>query len=257
MFFRNLTLLRFPAPPPTFIHSLDDATRENQLKPVGPQELSSHGWVSPSGQPIEVDQELPFGSGDALWLTLGIEERMLPAAVVNAELSWGVRAIEEQEGRKLGGRTRKRLKEDIVAELLPRSFVKPSRLDGYLDLKRGLVVVDTTSRRAAELFVSALRHSLGSFPALPLNAEVPPRAVLTGWIAGDPLPEGLSLGDEATLKDAADNGASIRAARQELASEEIAKHLEAGKQVTRLGLQLDDHVSFSLDESLTIRKLKF
>mgnify|MGYP006196174399 CR=1 FL=1 len=57
-------------------------------------------------------------------------------------------------------------------DLLPRALVKPYRLDGYLDLRRGLLVVDTASRKAAEGFVSNLRHTLGSFPALPLNAEV-------------------------------------------------------------------------------------
>ena len=38
--------------------------------------------------------------------------------------------------------------------------------------------------------------------------------------------------------------------------DEIAKHLESGKQVTRLALTLDDHVSFVLGEDLVIRKFK-
>src|SRR3546814_11857004 len=37
----------------------------------------------------------------------------------------------------------------------------------------------------------------------------------------------------------------------------MAKHLESGKQVTKLALVLDDHVSFVLGEDLIIRKLKF
>jgi recombination associated protein RdgC len=117
-------------------------------------------------------------------------------------------------------------------------------------------VVDTSSRKTAESVASELRQALGSFPALPLNAEVAPRSVLTGWIAGEPLPEGLSLGDECELKDAADKGAVVKCQRQELQGDEIAKHLEAGKQVTRLALTLDDHVSFVLGEDLVIRKFK-
>jgi recombination associated protein RdgC len=42
----------------------------------------------------------------------------------------------------------------------------------------------------------------------------------------------------------------------ELQSDEIARHLEAGKQVTRLALTLDDHVSFVLGEDLVLRKFK-
>jgi recombination associated protein RdgC len=40
------------------------------------------------------------------------------------------------------------------------------------------------------------------------------------------------------------------------AGDEIGKHLEAGKQVTRLALTLDDHVSFVLGEDLVVRKFK-
>jgi recombination associated protein RdgC len=80
--------------------------------------------------------------------------------------------------------------------------------------------------------------------------------VLTGWIAGEPLPDGFSLGDECELKDAADKGAVVKCQRQELTGEEIGKHLESGKQVTRLALTLDDHVSFVLGEDLVLRKFR-
>ncbi|HEX5756101.1 MAG TPA: recombination-associated protein RdgC, partial [Arenimonas sp.] len=52
-------------------------------------------------------------------------------------------------------------------------------------------------------------------------------------------------------------GAVVKCQRQELLGDEIKKHLEAGKQVTKLALVLDDHVSFVLGEDLIIRKLKF
>lgn len=252
MFFRNLTLFRFPAS--LDLSRLDEHLAEVPLKPVGGLDLSSRGFVSPFGRDAEA---LSHRIGDAVWLTVGGEDKLLPAAVVNDLLGKKLAGIEEKEGRKLGGRARKRLKEDLIHELLPRAFVRPVRTDAMLDLEHGLCIVDTASRKNAEAVVSEIRHALGSFPALPLNAEVAPRGVLTGWIAGDPLPDGLSLGDECELKDAADGGAIVKCQRQELQGDEIAKHLEAGKQVTRLALTLDDHVSFVLGEDLVIRKLKF
>jgi len=251
MFFRNLTLFRFPT-------SLDVSDLETHLatcalKPVGPLELSSRGFIPPFGRDAEA---LSHRIGDALWLTVGSEDKLLPGAVVNDLLQKKLAELEQKEGRRPGGRTRKRLKEDLVHELLPRAFVRPGRTDALLDLEHGLCVVDTSSRKTGENVVSEIRHALGSFPALPLNAEVAPRAVLTGWIAGEPLPDGLSLGDECELKDAADKGAVVKCQRQELLGDEIGKHLEAGKQVTRLALTLDDHVSFVLGEDLVIRKFK-
>jgi len=251
MFFRNLTLFRFPTS--LDLSDLDTHLEQTRLKPVGPLELSSRGFISPFGRDGEA---LSHRIGDALWLTVGSEDKLLPSAVVNDLLQKKLAELEQREGRKPGGRTRKRLKEDLVHELLPRAFVRPGRTDALLDLEHGLCVVDTSSRKSAENVVSEIRHALGSFPALPLNAEVAPRAVLTGWIAGEPLPDGLSLGDECELKDAADKGAVVKCQRQELTGEEIGKHLESGKQVTRLALTLDDHVSFVLGEDLVLRKFK-
>jgi recombination associated protein RdgC len=256
MFFRNLTLFRFPTS--LDFTDLDTHLGPCALKPVGTLELFSRGFISPfSSSAFGRDAEaLSHRIADALWLTVGGEDKLLPSSVVNDLLQKKLLELEQREGRKPGGRTRKRLKEDLVHELLPRAFVRPSRIDALLDLEHGICVVDTSSRKNAENVASELRHALGSFPALPLNAEIAPRAVLTGWIAGEPLPDGLSLGDECELKDAADKGAVVKCQRQELMSDEIARHLEAGKQVTRLALTLDDHVSFVLGEDLVIRKFK-
>lgn len=254
MFFRNLSFFRFPVPQRKAFEKLDEALAEARLKPVGPLQAFSRGFVSPFGRD---EQVLSHRIGQAIWLTLGGEDRLLPAAVVNDELGRKLAAIEGKEGRKLGGRARKRLKEDLVHELLPKAFVKPMRLNASLDLQHGLVAVDTSSRKAAEGFVGELRHALGSFPALPLNAGVSARAVLTGWIAGEQMPDGLALGDECELKDPADGGAVVKCQRQDLLGEEIRQHLDAGKQVSRLALTLDDHLSFVLGEDLVLRKLKF
>jgi len=251
MFFRNLTLFRFPTS--LDLSDLEPQLAECALKPVGPMELSSRGFVPPFGQHGEA---LSHAVGESLWLTVGGEDKLLPSAVVNDLLQKKLAALEEKEGRKAGGRTRKRIKEDLVAELLPRAFVRPVRTDALIDAKLGVIAVDTSSRKNAENVVSEVRHALGSFPALPVNAEVAPRAILTGWIAGDPLPEGLSLGDECELRDPTDSGAVVKVQRMELQGEEIGKHLEAGKQVARLALVLDDHVSFVLGEDLVVRKFK-
>ena len=253
MFFRNLTLFRFPTA--TDFSQIDTLLPEVKLKPVGPLEMTSRGFISPFGR--DEQEVLSHRIGEFLWLTVGGEDKILPGAVVNDLLERKLAEIEEKEGRKPGGKARKRLKDGLVHELLPRAFVKSSRTDAMLDLQHGYVAVDTSSRKSGEDVMSEIRGALGSFPALPLNAEVSPRAILTGWIAGEPLPEGLSLGEECEMKDPVEGGAAVKCQHQELRCDEIDKHLEAGKQVTKLALTLDDHVSFVLGDDLVIRKLKF
>lgn len=252
MFFRNLTLFRFPTS--LQLDAFDAGLAECALRPVGPMELSTRGFVSPFGRDTEGFRHM---LDEAYWLAVGGEDRLLPGAVVNDLLQKKLDEIEEKEGRRPGGRTRKRLKDELITELLPRAFVRPTRTDAILDMKQGVVAIDTSSKKSAENVVSEIRKALGSFPALPLNAEVAPRAVLTGWLAGEALPDGLSLGDECELRDALDQGAVVKCQRMELEKNaEIDKHLASGKQVTRLALTLDDHVSFVLGEDLVIRKFK-
>jgi len=254
MFFRNLTLFRFPTSINDSFENLDEQLAEHVLKPVGALELSSRGFVSPFGRG---DAALHHRVGDFLLLTLGSEDKLLPSSVVNAVLADKLEHIQETEGRRPGGRERKRIKDEVLTDLLPRAFSRPSRSSGYLDLQNGWAVLDTSSRKNAENFVSAVREALGSFPAVPVNAESSPRALMTAWIAGEPLPEGFVLGDECELRDPVDAGAIVKCRRQELEAEEVREHLKCGKQAFQVALTFEDRLSFVLGEDLVIRKLKF
>lgn len=254
MFFRNLTLFRFPASSIENPEDLDTLLAEHTLKPVGPLELASRGFVSPLGQG---EDALTHQVADAVLLTLATEQRLLPGSVVNAKLSEKLEHIRESEGRNPGGRERKRIKDEVIAELLPRAFARPSRCSGYLDLGLGWCVIDTSSRKHAETFVTAIREAMGSFPAVPASTETSPRALMTAWIDGEPLPAGFMLGDECELRDPVDSGAVLKCKNQELQAEEIREHLKCGKQGFRVALVFEDRISFVLGEDLVIRKLKF
>lgn len=253
MFFRNLVMFRFPIG--LDFSQLAELLPAATLKPVGPLELSSRGFVSPFGR--EETEQLHHAIGDWLWLTVGGQDKILPAAAIANALEEKLEAIEKSEGRRPGGRERKRIKDDLIHEMLPKAFVKHSRHDVLLDLGRGVAFVDTSSRKEGEYLMSDLRGLLGSFPAMPLNAEVAPRSVLTGWIAGEPLPTGLALGEECQMQDPAEGGALVRYQHQELRCDEIDKHLDAGKQVSRLALIVEDNLSLVLGDDLVVRKLKF
>ena len=266
MFFRNLTFFRFPAirgglfqtPMADDLDQLHVALAECALKPVGAMELASVGFLPPLGRPrAGEDFGYTLRVGNACLVTLASEEKVLPASVVNEELRKRAAKFEELEGRSPGGRTRKRMKEDVVQELLPKAFIKPGRLDGYFDFDRGVIAVDTASRKRAEMMVSNIRNAAGTFPALPLSAEVAPRTVLTGWLAGDVLPAGFSLGNDCELRDPSDRGAVVKVQHLELQGEEVQQHLSAGMQCTRLALVWQAHMSFVIGEDLVLRKVKF
>ncbi len=256
MFFRNATLFRFSTAVAADLKRLDEVLGEHRLRPCGPMEMFTKGFVPPVGN--DDDSPLLNTVKHCTWLTVGGEDKMLPAAVVNDELQRKMRKIAEEHGRKVGGRERKRLKEDVITELLPRAFVRSSRLSGYVDTRHGWLVLDTSSRKSAENAITQVREALGSFPAVPLAPEEGPRVLMTDWLANGSLPEGLALGDECELRDpAAATGARWKGRGADLEGEEVKEHLRNGKQVFQLGLVFDDRMSFVLCEDLIVRKLKF
>ena len=256
MFFRNLTLFRFSPAVADDLKRLDEALGEHRLRPCGPLEMFTKGFVPPVGRGD--DAPLTHLVKHCTMVTVGGEDKLLPAAVINDELHRKVQKIAEEEGRKVGGRERKRLKEDLLTELLPRAFVRSSRMSAYVDTKQGWLVLDTSSRKSAENALTQIREALGSFPAIPLAPEEGPRVLMTDWLANGTLPAGLAFGDEVELRDPATaTGAIAKCRRQDLAAEEVKEHLRNGKQVFQLGLVFDDRMSFVLGEDLIVRKLKF
>lgn len=256
MFFRNLFLFRFDAATAADLPRLPAVLADHRLRPCGPLELFTRGFVPPVGR--GEDDPLTISTGSIIAFTVGGEDKLLPPAVLRDELAHRVAQITAEQFRQVGGRERKRIKEDVLTDLLPRAFVRTSRIAGYVDTANGWLVIDTASRKNAELVVTHLREALGSFPAIPLAPEEGPRVLMTDWLATGNLPAGLTLGDECELRDpASSTGAIVRCRMQDLQAEEVLEHLSNGKQVFQLGLVFDGRMSFVLGEDLIIRKLKF
>ena len=254
MFFRNLTLFRFSKAAAAELEALPKRLKKHAFRPCGPLEMQTRGWISPFGRS---ETDLLHQVGAFTLVALGGEDKLLPSSVVNEVVAAKIEELESQRGKRVGGRERKRLKDEALHDLVPKAFVKPFRQAAYLDEKEGWLVVDSASRKSAEGFLTVLRETLGTFPALPLDPEESPRALMTGWLTGAKLPEGFELGDECELKDPVDGGAQVRCRRQALDADEVREHLRGGKQVSQLGLVVDGRVSFVLGEDLAVRKLKF
>lgn len=252
MLFRNLSLFRFP--PGLSLADLETRLDDRRLRACGPMELSTRGFVSPYGRD---EEELVHRSGAFALVTIGGEDKLLPGVVIREALAERLAERAAKEGRRIGAKERQRLKEEVVAELLPRAFSRPSRRHTWLDERGGWLVIDTASRKAAEETVSELREALGRFPATPPAPRESPRALMTDWLIRGNLPSGLTLGDECELRDPAETGASVRCRRQELESDEVHGHLKSGKQVFQLGLEFDGRIQFVLGEDLAVRKLRF
>jgi len=252
MWFTNITLMTLPSD----FSSLRfvDALIAKQLRPVGPAELSSAGFVSPL--PSGYDGIVHSMPGAAL-IELGTETRVLPGPVVRAALRERINAYREKLGRTPGKRVRNQLKDEVLAELLPRAFVSPARCSSYVDTLAGFLVVDSASDRHGELISRLLRDGMETFAADSIATEESVGGILTRWVLDGRCDDTFQLGDDVEMKDPLDTKAAIRVRHHDLALDEIREHTRQGKRVSQLALVFDNRLSFTLDESLRLRKLRF
>ncbi|HGN3019309.1 TPA: recombination-associated protein RdgC, partial [Pseudomonas aeruginosa] len=208
--------------------SADDL--ERQLAPLayhpcGSQDMMKTGWVSP----MKGSDALTHAAGNQILICAKKEEKMLPSPVIKQELQEKIEKLEADQGRKLKKTEKDSLKDEVVHALLPRAFSKYNKTYIWIDTVNQLIIVDAASAKRAEDNLALLRKSLGSLPVVPLTFKDPIELTLTEWIRSGSLPQGFAVMDEAELKAILEEGGIIRCKKQDLISDEIATHIEAGK----------------------------
>jgi recombination associated protein RdgC len=254
MWFKSVSAYRLAADFHFERTSFTEGLEKAVLKPIGPLEPFRKGFVSPFGSDSEV---LLHESSQCALLELGGRERLLPSSVVKDAMESKIKAIRERTGRNPGKKQREQIKDEVMLDLLPRAFIKPSRQAAYIDLELKMLIVDAATDKPAESIITQLREGLGSFVAEPVQTEESVSAMLSAWLVAGKCAGPFELGDECELKDPVDTGCAIKAKRHDLSVEEIREHVRTGKKVSQLALIYDNRLSFVLDEKFKIRKLKF
>ena len=254
MWFRNLLLYRFSQDVPFTEAELLTALEERPARPCASQETHTLGWTTPFGRHSENLLQVAEG----YWLlAMRKEERILPSSVVKEALSEKVEEIEARDARKVYKKEKDTLKDEIVMTLLPRAFTRSQTTLALIAPGEGWIAVDTSSAKRAEDLLSLLREGTGSLPVRPMNVKIAPAACMTDWVKAGAAPEGLVISDECELRDTGEDGGVIRCKRQDLSSDEIQQHLAVGKQVSQLALHWQDKLSFTLDDKLSVKRLRF
>lgn len=217
-------------------------------------DMAASGWVPPLGRHSEL---LVHAADACIMLCLRKGEKIIPAGVVNQLLDDRVAGIEVAEAREVYRRERRRLKDEIIVDLLPRALTRHTDLFAYIDSRSGLVVVDTPTASKAEDLISQLRTTLGTFKATPLEVNESASGAMTRWLNGAPLPGGFELGDTCELKHPDPAGGQVTIKGQDLGAGEVRNHLNHGKYAVKLALIWKERLSFVLQDDLSIKRLKF
>ena len=126
---------------------------------------------------------------------------------------------------------------------------------GYLTPADNLLIIDTANASEAELFINCLRDSLGSLSVVPPQVRGKPTDIFTTWLLQRKLPEHFALGDQCDLVDVED-GATVTCRKQDLDTQEIRQHIEAGKHCVKLGIRWHGDLRVAVDKDLVLRQIK-
>ncbi len=254
MWFKNARLFQLNEGFGLNAEQLSDALKSDALKACAPMEAVSKGWVSPFGSDSDL---FVLQSGDALLFTLGVEEKVLPAAVVNHQLNQQLESMRDESGQKPGRKQQTDMKQQLMLEMLPQAFVKPKSINAYIDLKLDLLVVDCASQNAAEDLVSQLRQTLGSFKASAFGPSSSVAQVLTQWVLQATGDAGFQLDNEIVLETMDDTKGVVRGRNIAHLDDQMKLHIDNGYLVTQLGLAYNDRIELVLGHDMGLKKIKF
>jgi len=254
MWFKNLQIYRLTTDFDLTPEQLEQALAAHPARECGPLEQLAIGWAPPLGR---LGSQLVHAVGGCMMICASRSERILPGAVVKEELEQKIDEIEHAEQRKLRRQEKQELKEQLVTELLPRAFTRSRRSYAYIDPQQRWLIVDAASTSRAEELITLLRDSLTTLPLRPLQLAHSPTAVMTAWLSGGHPGAGFEVLEECELRDPLEDGGIVRCRRQNLASDEIRAHLDAGKQAVRLALDWSDRLQFLFADDLSVRRLRF
>ncbi|HBE9078717.1 recombination-associated protein RdgC [Serratia fonticola] len=254
LWFKNLMVYRLSRDVALTADEMEKQLSAFAFTPCGSQDMAKTGWVSPMGSHSDA---LTHAVNGQIMICARKEEKILPSPVLKQELQAKIEKLEGEQHRKLKKTEKDSLKDEVLHSLLPRAFSRFNQTYMWIDTVNGLIMVDAASAKRAEDMLALLRKSLGSLPVVPLTMESPIELTLTEWVRSGELPAGFIIQDEAELKAILEEGGVIRCKKQNLISDEIAVHIEAGKLVTKLAVDWQERIQLVLADDGSLKRLKF
>lgn len=251
MFFNNLQIYRLPK---NWNIEAIDISRDlapHAFQPCTSLDIKSQGWVSPRD-----NGDLVYVVNKQILITMGTESKLLPTSVINQVMRIKAAEIEEQQGFKPGRKQMKEIKEEVTDELLPRAFSTWRKTHVWIDPVNGWLVVDASTSSKADEILRLLIKSIDKFPMEALHVVTSPVAAMTSWLLTDEAPIGFTVDQDTELRSNSEGKATVRYVHHTLESEDVSRHINGGKQCTRLAMTWADKISFTLTESLAIKKVR-
>jgi len=270
MWFRQIQLFKIKSEDTLKAEELSEKLEKLKFHPCLPSLPISLGWVPPTEDAEEdanfetetesevIQKELSYvhASNHCLMICLKIEEKILPASVINNRVKDRIKEIEGKELRKVSGKEKQALREDIYQGLMTQAFGKLSKIYAYIDTKNNWLVLNTTTAKKTEMFISFLKKTLSDVKVSALEFKKI-STILTHWIQNNKYPTSLSIEEKAVLQDPNKQNRVVRCQQQDLFSSSMLSLLKEGYEISQLQLTWHDQLTFTLQDDFMLRTLKY
>lgn len=252
MLFRNLLVYRCAADGSLDAAALEEKLSRRALQPCGSFEMESRGWVAPrnGGGLVHALQKQ--------WLVaLGVNQKLLPASVVNQTVKERADVIAASQDRPVGRKQLRDIRERALTELMPKALTRRRALHAWIDTANGWLAISTAAEKQAGEFVETLRKDCPELTLQRLDTEISTAAAMTRWLTAGEAPGRLAIDQDLELQSSDASRAVVRYVRHPLQGQEIRDHIAAGKTAARLGVTWNDRISFVLTAEWQLKQLHF
>ena len=252
--FKNLMLYRIEKSWSKTTAQIEAGLAQMRFRDCGATQEKSVGWSEPRG---EKHGMLVESVGGQLIMRLTMETKVLPASVVKRRADEKIEKIEETTDRKVSRMEKKDIREETLLDLLPKAFTRIANTTVWIDPAARLLVIDAAGQTRADEVVAALLHSLDGLVLTQVQTSASPATQMAAWLLSYEAPGRFDVDRECELKATDDSEGIVRYSKHTLNSEEVRKHIQNGKMVTKLALTWNGRVSFVLNDTLQVKKIKF
>lgn len=251
MLFQNLCVYRLMKGWSITTELLTEQLSHRPFTACGDADATSCGWVSP-----RPNGPLVHSVNGQLLIAMKSELKKVPASAVKTEANARAARILEQEGRQVGRKEMRDIKEAAALALIPRAFPAPKTTLAWIDPENGWLVIDASTGSRAEELLELLRRSVSPLPSISLwKTVMSPSAAMTLWVSGSEAPPDFTVDQDLELCSA--EKAIVKYVSHNLDSEDVRKHIVEGKVATKLGLTWRDRISFVFTDTLLFKHLSF
>jgi len=195
-----------------------------------------------------------------LSFTVRIDQKIIPASVVKAELVKRVKDVERVTGRKPGKKERAELKLAVLDEIARRALIRTTLVTCFHHTATNMLIVPTTNPKLAGTVVSDLVNAVGSVKTTTIHVSHVQQGLTTRlkkWLADDETAfAGLHPCGEAGL---AQDTRKVTVKMGDLASARsgLNEALSSGFEVKSLGFLFSAGTEVKLTDEFRLRGISF